>query len=111
MCVEVSLQNNAVPERGTVQHPPQKCHEGQVLCITGWPVGLNNSQRPRRNMKGQGCNPLIHQGKPQHEVTELGGGTQTHPSVPPLPKVEESPTSLKEVGSMLCVKVSLTICS
>ncbi|MED6240348.1 hypothetical protein ATANTOWER_019727 [Ataeniobius toweri] len=38
----------------------------------------------------------------QHGTTELGGDKQTHLSLPPLPaghsRVEESPTSLKELG-------------
>ncbi|MED6256259.1 hypothetical protein ATANTOWER_022695, partial [Ataeniobius toweri] len=51
----------------------------------------------------QGCDPLIHWGKPQHETAELGGNKQTHPSSPPLPvghsRVEESPAPLEEMGS------------
>ncbi|MEQ2296638.1 hypothetical protein AMECASPLE_026681, partial [Ameca splendens] len=50
---------------------------------------------PVPNPKAQGCYPLIHWGKPQHETAELGGNKQTHPSPPPLPvghsRVEESP--------------------
>ncbi|KAK5598828.1 hypothetical protein CRENBAI_003691 [Crenichthys baileyi] len=53
--------------------------------------------------KAQGCDPLIHWGKPRHEMAELGGNKQTHTSPPPLPvghsRVEESPAPLKEMGS------------
>ncbi|KAK5603633.1 hypothetical protein CRENBAI_003316 [Crenichthys baileyi] len=63
----------------------------------------NDSQRPVPNPKAQGCVPLIHWCKPQHETAELGGNNQTHPSPPPLPvghsRVKESPALLKEMGS------------
>ncbi|KAK5611597.1 hypothetical protein CRENBAI_014380 [Crenichthys baileyi] len=66
-------------------------------------IGRNDSQRPIPNTKAQGCDPLIHWAKPQHETAELGGNKQTHTSPPPLPvghsKVEESPAPLKEMGS------------
>ncbi|KAK5617531.1 Paired box protein Pax-2a, partial [Crenichthys baileyi] len=65
--------------------------------------GRNDSQRPIPNTKAQGCDPLIHWGKPQHETAELGGNKQTHTSPPPLPvghsRVEESPAPLEEMGS------------
>ncbi|MED6247953.1 hypothetical protein ATANTOWER_022080 [Ataeniobius toweri] len=91
------------PRRGTVQHPRQGRQEGLVLCTTAWPTGRNNSNRPLPDLKVQGCDPLIHRGKPQNEMVELGGDKQTHPSLPPLPsghsRVEESPASLKELRS------------
>ncbi|MED6249006.1 hypothetical protein ATANTOWER_008095, partial [Ataeniobius toweri] len=101
--IEVPQQNNGVPGRGTIQHPRQGHQEGRVLRTTARPVGRNDSQRPIPNPKAQGCDPLIHWGKPQHETAELGGNKQTHTSPPPLPvghsRVEESPTPLKEMGS------------
>ncbi|MED6246805.1 hypothetical protein ATANTOWER_023891 [Ataeniobius toweri] len=78
--VEVPQQNNGVPRRGTIQHPRQGRQEGRVLRTTTRPVGRNDSQRPVPNPKAQGCDPLIHWGKPQHETAELGGNKQTHPS-------------------------------
>ncbi|KAK5618305.1 hypothetical protein CRENBAI_019788 [Crenichthys baileyi] len=100
---EVPQQNNGVPGRVTIQHPRQGRQEGRVLCTTARPIGRNNSQRPVPNLKAQGCDPLIHWGKPQHETAELGGNKQTHPSPPPLPvghsRVEESPAPLEEMGS------------
>ncbi|MEQ2226447.1 hypothetical protein ILYODFUR_027576 [Ilyodon furcidens] len=73
MGVEVPQQNNGVPRRGTIQHPRQGHQEGRVLRTTARPVGRNDSQRPIPNPKAQGCDPLIHWGKPQHETAELGG--------------------------------------
>ncbi|KAK5599724.1 hypothetical protein CRENBAI_016759 [Crenichthys baileyi] len=103
MGVEVPQQNNGVPRRGIIQHPRQGHQEGRVLCTTAWPVGRNDSQRHIPNTKAQGCDPLIHWGKPQHETAELGGNKQTHTSPPPLPvghsRVEECPAPLKEMGS------------
>ncbi|KAK5603207.1 hypothetical protein CRENBAI_012586, partial [Crenichthys baileyi] len=59
--------------------------------------------RPIASLKAQGCGPLIHWGKPQHETAELGGNKHTHPSLLPLPmghfRVEESPAPLEEMGS------------
>ncbi|MEQ2312491.1 hypothetical protein AMECASPLE_031590 [Ameca splendens] len=77
--VEVPQQNNGVPGSGTNQHARQVLHN------TAGPVGRNDSQRPVPNPKAQGSDPLIHWGKPQHEMAELGGNKQTHPSPPPLP--------------------------
>ncbi|KAK5603272.1 hypothetical protein CRENBAI_011296 [Crenichthys baileyi] len=85
-------KNNRVTGRGTIQHPRQGRLEGR-----------NDSQRPVRNLKAQGCDPLIHWGKPQHKTAELGGNKQIHTSPPPLPvghsRVEESPALLEEMGS------------
>ncbi|MEQ2304785.1 hypothetical protein AMECASPLE_030928 [Ameca splendens] len=64
--------------------PTRDAKKGRVLRIAAWPVGRNNSQRPLPDPKGQGCNPLIHQGKHQHETSELGGNKQTNASPPPL---------------------------
>ncbi|MED6271561.1 hypothetical protein CHARACLAT_021549 [Characodon lateralis] len=47
--------------------------EGWVLRTTARPVGRNDSQTTVPDPKGQGCGPLIHRGKPQHETSELGG--------------------------------------
>ncbi|MEQ2248622.1 hypothetical protein ILYODFUR_020846 [Ilyodon furcidens] len=103
MGVEVPQQNNVVLRRGTIQHPRQVRQEGRVLHTTARPVGQNDSQRPVPNSKAQGCDPVIHWGKPQHEMAQLGGNKQTHPSPPSLPvghfRVEESPVPLKEMGS------------
>ncbi|MEQ2239224.1 hypothetical protein ILYODFUR_002312 [Ilyodon furcidens] len=63
-----------------MQHPRHGCQEGQVLCTTTRPTGQNDSQRPVPNPKAQGCVPLIHWGKPQHETAELGGNKQILPS-------------------------------
>ncbi|KAK5605584.1 hypothetical protein CRENBAI_009770 [Crenichthys baileyi] len=77
----------------------------------------NNSQRPIPNTKAQGCDPLIHWGKPQHETAELGGNKQTHTSPPPLPVGHSSvevgqPLSRRWVPEpTLCVEVSPTISS
>ncbi|MEQ2236593.1 hypothetical protein ILYODFUR_014338 [Ilyodon furcidens] len=89
---------------GALSSTPDKGRqEGRVLCTTTRPIGRDDSQRPVSNPKAQGCDPLIHCGKPQHETVELRGNKQTHPSPPPLPvghsRVEESPTPLKEMGS------------
>ncbi|MED6243879.1 hypothetical protein ATANTOWER_029092, partial [Ataeniobius toweri] len=62
-----------------MQHPRQGRQEGQILCITARPIGQNEGQRPVPNPKGQGCDPLFHWGKPQHETAELGGNKQTRP--------------------------------
>ncbi|KAK5619153.1 hypothetical protein CRENBAI_024058 [Crenichthys baileyi] len=83
--VEVPQQNHGFPGRGTIHHPRQGRQEGQVLHSTARLVSQNDSQRPVPNPKAQGCDPLIHWGKPQHEMAELGGNRQTHPSSPPLP--------------------------
>ncbi|KAK5608352.1 hypothetical protein CRENBAI_000292 [Crenichthys baileyi] len=60
-------------------------------------------QRPIPNPKAQGCDSLIHWGKPQYKTAELGVSKQTQPSLPPLSvghsRVEESPAPLKETGS------------
>ncbi|KAK5623170.1 hypothetical protein CRENBAI_018435 [Crenichthys baileyi] len=69
---EVPQQNNGVPGRGTIQHPRQGRQEGRVLHTTARPVGRNDTQRPVPNLKAQGCDGLIHWGKPQHETAELG---------------------------------------
>ncbi|MEQ2234538.1 hypothetical protein ILYODFUR_032682 [Ilyodon furcidens] len=97
--IEVLQQNNGNQERGTMQHPRQGHHEGLVLCITTRPVGRNNSQRPVSYPKVQGCNPLVHRGKLQHETTELGGPPQPAAFPHGHSRVEESPTSLEELGS------------
>ena len=51
----------------------------------------------------QGSDPLVHRGKLQHVAAELGSYKQAHTSLPPLTagnsRVEESPASLKELGS------------
>ncbi|MEQ2233852.1 hypothetical protein ILYODFUR_026044 [Ilyodon furcidens] len=39
-----------------------------------------NSERPVPDLKAQGCDPLIHRGKPQHETAELGGNKQQAPA-------------------------------
>ncbi|MEQ2254889.1 Phosphatidylinositol 4-kinase type 2-alpha [Ilyodon furcidens] len=102
--VEVPQQNNGVHGSGTIQHPRQGRQECRVLRTTTRPLGRNDSRRPVPNPKAQGCDPLIHWGKPQHETAELGGNKQTHPSSPPLPvghsRVEESPAPLEEMGSL-----------
>ncbi|KAK5616133.1 hypothetical protein CRENBAI_017142 [Crenichthys baileyi] len=83
--------------------PDRDAKNGRVLCTTTRLVSRNDSQRPVPNPKAQGCDPLIHWGKPQHETAELGGNKQTHPSTLPLPvghfRVEESPAPLEEMGS------------
>ncbi|MEQ2282134.1 hypothetical protein AMECASPLE_037343 [Ameca splendens] len=76
MGVEVSRQKNTVSGRGTMQH--QGRQEGRVLRTTTRPVGQNDSQRPVPDLKAQGCDPLIHRSKPQHETAELGVNKQTH---------------------------------
>uniref|UniRef100_A0A3Q2GIQ5 PDZ domain-containing protein n=1 Tax=Cyprinodon variegatus TaxID=28743 RepID=A0A3Q2GIQ5_CYPVA len=66
-------------------------------------ISRNNCQSPPFDLKAKGCNPLIYRGELQHETAELGGDKQPHPRPPPLPaghsRVEESPASLKELGS------------
>ncbi|MED6243480.1 hypothetical protein ATANTOWER_020918 [Ataeniobius toweri] len=103
MGVEVPHQNNRVPGRGTMQHPRQGCQAGQVLHTTARPVGRNDSQRPVPHPKAQGCDPLIHWGKPQHKTAELRGNKIAHTSSPTLiaghSTVEESSASLEELGS------------
>ncbi|KAK5608795.1 hypothetical protein CRENBAI_020077 [Crenichthys baileyi] len=105
------------PGRGTIQHPRQGHQEGRVLRTTTWPVGRNDSQRPIPNQKAQGCDPLIHWGKPKHGTAEKGGNKQTHTSPPPLPvghsRVEESPALSRRwvPEATLCVEVSPTISS
>ncbi|MEQ2226567.1 hypothetical protein ILYODFUR_028679 [Ilyodon furcidens] len=99
----VPQQNNGVPGRGTMQHPRQGRREGRVLRTTARPIGRNDSLTPVPDPKVQECDPLIHRCKPQHEMAELGGNKQTHPLPLRLSaghsRVEESPTSLKELGS------------
>ncbi|MEQ2228406.1 hypothetical protein ILYODFUR_008454 [Ilyodon furcidens] len=86
-----------------MQHPQQGCQEGRVLRTTAQLIDQNKIQRLVPNPKAQGCNPLIHLAKPQHETAKLGGNKQTHPSSPLLPAgsctVEDSPASLEEMGS------------
>ncbi|MEQ2230773.1 hypothetical protein ILYODFUR_032853 [Ilyodon furcidens] len=78
--LEVPQQNNGVPGRGTIQHPRQGRQEGRVLRTTARPVGRNDSQRPVPNSKAEGCDPLIHWGKPQHETAELGATSKPTPA-------------------------------
>ncbi|MED6241615.1 hypothetical protein ATANTOWER_021771 [Ataeniobius toweri] len=67
------------------------------------PLDETTVRDPSPTQMRRGCDPLIHRGKPQHETVELAGIKQTHPSLPPLPaghsRVEESPTSLEELGT------------
>ncbi|MEQ2220723.1 Kinesin heavy chain isoform 5C [Ilyodon furcidens] len=73
------------------------------------PLGLYVSNLPQNLVKAlpeaQGCDPLIHWSKPQHETAELGGNKQTHLCSLPLPtghsRVEESPASLEEMASIV----------
>ncbi|MEQ2229995.1 hypothetical protein ILYODFUR_024754 [Ilyodon furcidens] len=65
--------------------PQQGRRAGWVLRTAARPVGQNDSQRSVPDPNAQGCKPLIHWGKPQHETAELRGNKQTHPSSPPLP--------------------------
>ncbi|KAK5603240.1 Calmodulin-regulated spectrin-associated protein 1-B [Crenichthys baileyi] len=88
---------------GALSSIPDRDTKKAALRTTARPIGSNDSQRPIPNPKAQGCDLLIHWGKPQHETAELGGNKQTHPSPPPLPvghsRVEESPAPLEEMGS------------
>ncbi|MEQ2180026.1 hypothetical protein GOODEAATRI_031327 [Goodea atripinnis] len=61
---------------GALSSTQDGCQEGRLLRITTRPIGRNDSQRPVPNPKAQGCDPLIHWGKPQHETAELGGNKQ-----------------------------------
>ncbi|KAK3566093.1 hypothetical protein QTP86_025702 [Hemibagrus guttatus] len=103
MGVEVPQQNYGVPSRSTFQHPSQGLQEGWVLHTAVRPISRNNSETPIPGPKAQGNNPLIYRGKLQHMAAELGGYKQAHPSPTPLTmgysREEESPTSLKELGS------------
>ncbi|KAK3528991.1 hypothetical protein QTP70_014114 [Hemibagrus guttatus] len=103
MGVEVPQQNYGVPSRSTFQHPSQGLQEGWVLHTAIRSISRNNSETPIPGLKAQGNNPLVYRGKLQHMAAELGGYKQAHPSPTPLTmrhsREEESPTSLKELGS------------
>ncbi|KAK3537939.1 hypothetical protein QTP70_024550 [Hemibagrus guttatus] len=103
MGVEVPQQNYGVPSRSTFQHPSQGLQEGWVLHTAIQPISRNNSETPIPGPKAQGNNPLVYRGKLQHMAAKLGGYKQAHPSPTPLTmghsREEESPTSLKELGS------------
>ncbi|KAK3506512.1 hypothetical protein QTP70_004554 [Hemibagrus guttatus] len=100
MGVDVPQQNYGVLSWSTFQHPSQCLQEGWVLHTTIRPISRNNSETPIPGPKAQGNNPLVYRGKLQHMVAELGG---YKPSPTPLTighsRVEEGPTSLKELGS------------
>ncbi|MED6265589.1 hypothetical protein CHARACLAT_026992 [Characodon lateralis] len=68
------------PRRGTMQHSQQGHQEDRVLRTTAHSIGQNDSQRPGPNPKAQGCDPLIHWGKPQHETAELGAKSKPTPT-------------------------------
>ncbi|MEQ2300800.1 hypothetical protein AMECASPLE_029635 [Ameca splendens] len=74
------------------------------------PIGM---PRPVPNPKAQGCDSLIHWGKPQHETAELGGNKQTHPSPPPTPQQKRVQPLLRrwDPEPTLCLEVSPTISS
>ncbi|KAK3521531.1 hypothetical protein QTP70_009026 [Hemibagrus guttatus] len=103
MGVEVPQYNYGVPSRSTFQHPSQGLQEGQVLHTAVRPISQNNSEIPILDLKAHRNNTLVYQGKLQHMEAELGGYKQAQPSPPPLTmghsRVEEGPTSLKELGS------------
>ena len=74
-----------------------------VLCTAVRPISQNTRERPIPDPKAQGGDPLVHRGKLQHMAAELGSYKQAHTSSPPLAagnsRIEESPASLKELGS------------
>ncbi|KAK5605508.1 hypothetical protein CRENBAI_011220, partial [Crenichthys baileyi] len=107
------LQKQTVLQRVSSRDPVFTTQSGAVfpdstpLCVQFCPA----SQEPPfpTASEAQGCDPLIHWGKPQHETAELVGNKQTHPSPPPLPmghsRVEECPALLEEMGSRAHVVV------
>ena len=73
-----------VPGWSTFQYPSQGLQEGRVHNTAVCPVSRNNNERPIHDQKAQGDHPLVHRGKLQHMVAELGRYEQAHTSSPSL---------------------------
>ncbi|XP_040908613.1 NLR family CARD domain-containing protein 3-like [Toxotes jaculatrix] len=92
-------QQNTIRVLIGVAVPPN--HASPGVTVDAHPIGGDNNVRPLPDPKAEGGDPLIHRGK--HMAPELGSYKQAHTSPPPLTmgnsRVEESPVSLKELGS------------